>query len=72
MFWPFTDTYNIWYCEGPGDISLKNDFDNIAPDEKERINGYLNAKRNLKTTPAQLLVRHEKIYALRNQKENWQ
>lgn len=69
VFWPFTDENGIWFCSGTGFTAFIGDFEDITPQEIDRISEYL--KNNYKGNSAikDKLKLLEGIYSLRKKDE---
>lgn len=66
IFFPYTSSSAIWFCDKSGYISFMGDFENLSSTEKTVISNYLqqNPQKNIRSLLSKLELL-EKIYSLR-------
>ena len=67
VYWPYTDSQWLWFCEGSGYVSFGNDFEEVTQEQVYRIISYLRQAEPVdQRSRMALLMRARAIYQLRD------
>lgn len=71
VFWPFTESGGIWFCDGTGFTAFIGDFEGLVEDERRQIASYLKDNYKKDSSIAAQLKLLEEIYVLRKKDERF-